>query len=142
MIISSLKKESQPLIRYSTKEKIRIINKKHISIFFEILGRTDDMIVVKGINFFPEQLRSIISEFKELSGQYQLQIHKNNNDEITDVNLICELNNEEHELDNKTIRDKLIYKIRNELTVSMDVNFTYKFDLVGNKLKLINFIKG
>ncbi len=71
-----------------------------------------------------------------------MQIHKNNNDEITDVNLICELSNEEHELDNKTIRDKLIYKIRNELTVSMDVNFTYKFDLVGNKLKLINFIKG
>ena len=82
MVISSLEKESQPLIRYSTKEKIRIINKKDISIFFEILGRTDDMIVVKGINFFPEQLRSIISEFKELSGQYQLQIHKNNNDEI------------------------------------------------------------
>lgn len=142
LVISSLEKESQPLIRYSTKEKIRIINKKDMSIFFEILGRTDDMIVVKGINFFPEQLRSIISEFKELSGQYQLQIHKNNNDEITDVNLICELSNEEHKLDNKTLRDKLIYKIRNELTVSMDVNFTYKFDLVGNKLKLINFIKG
>ena len=52
------------------------------------------------------------------------------------------MSNEEHKLDNKTLRDKLIYKIRNELTVSMDVNFTYKFDLVGNKLKLINFIKG
>ncbi|RXJ54425.1 phenylacetate--CoA ligase family protein [Candidatus Marinarcus aquaticus] len=142
LVISSFNKESQPLIRYSTKEKIKIVKKENKSIFFEVIGRSDDMIVVKGINFFPEQLRSVISEFKELSGQYQLQIHKNNNNEITDVNLICELSNEEHKLDNKTLRDKLIYKIRNELTVSVDVNFTYKFEILGNKLKLINIVKG
>lgn len=141
LILSSYTKEAQPLLRYSTKEKIRILKKENLNIYFEIIGRTDDMLVIKGINFFPEQLRSIVSQYEELTGLYQLQIYKNQNGVITDINLICELNSSHHTLNNHILREQLIFKIRNELTISLDVNFTYKFDLIGNKLKLVNFIE-
>ncbi|MDD3876109.1 MAG: hypothetical protein PHT69_05775, partial [Bacteroidales bacterium] len=90
LVITSLNKESQALFRYNTKEVIRIIKMDAKDVYFEIVARTDDMFVYKGINVFPEQFREIISEFNDLSGNYKIKLKKESHNIISEIHLICE----------------------------------------------------
>ncbi|WP_375752255.1 phenylacetate--CoA ligase family protein [Vibrio sp. HN007] len=139
LVVSSLRKQCQPVIRYETKENIRIVNISDGEIFFEIVGRKDDMIVVKGINFFPEQVRAIITKFVELTGAYKIQATKKDN-LITHLNLLCEINANQSS-NNDDLKRRIIKAIRDELTVSMEVNFVYEIPLVGNKVKVLDVIE-
>jgi len=68
LVFSSLRREGQPLFRYRTND-IAEIQEANIGedgllrIQFRIIGRTDEMLNIKGVNFFPQSLLSIITEF-------------------------------------------------------------------------------
>lgn len=139
MIITSLHKQSQPMLRYETKENIRIIKSNNDGVFFEIIGRKDDMIVVKGINFFPEQVRGILTNYTELSGAFKIEATKKD-ELITHLNLICEIKTSQSSSNNK-LKAAIHKAIRDELTISCDINFVYEIPLQGNKVKLLEIIK-
>lgn len=138
LVFTSLCKESQPLLRYNTKEKIKIMSTDHHHIYFEIIGRSDDMIVYKGINFFPEQLRHIIILFKELTGIYYIEV-KQTAGIIDDINLICELN-KNIQINENELRNDLTIRIRHELTLSFNIRFVNNIEIKGNKHKMVEFI--
>lgn len=79
IVISTLVKEGAPLIRYRTHDLSRIIpgecpcGCKHPRLDV-IMGRTDDMIKIKGVNVFPSQIEEVLKEFPELSSEYQIRI--------------------------------------------------------------------
>lgn len=79
VVITTLVKEGAPLIRYRTHDLSRIIpgNCECGSRFPRldaIMGRTDDMMKIKGVNVFPSQIEEILKEFPELSSEYQIRI--------------------------------------------------------------------
>lgn len=79
IVITTLVKEGAPLIRYRTHDLSRIIPGKcacgrcypRIDI---IMGRTDDMMKIKGVNVFPSQIEEILGTFPEISSEYQIRI--------------------------------------------------------------------
>lgn len=79
IVITTLVKEGAPLIRYRTHDLSRIIPGEcpcgspfpRLDI---IMGRTDDMIKIKGVNVFPSQIEEILKEFPEVSSEYQIRI--------------------------------------------------------------------
>lgn len=79
IVITTLVKEGAPLIRYRTHDLSRIIPEKcscgrcypRIDI---IMGRTDDMMKIKGVNVFPSQIEEVIGTFEEFSSEYQIRI--------------------------------------------------------------------
>ncbi len=79
IVITTLVKEGAPLIRYRTHDLSRIIpgdcpcGCRHPRIG-TIMGRTDDMMKIKGVNVFPSQIEEILHEFPELSSEYQIRI--------------------------------------------------------------------
>lgn len=79
IVITTLVKEGAPLIRYRTHDLSRIIpgececGSKFPRIDV-IMGRTDDMMKIKGVNVFPSQIEEILSEFSEISSEYQIRI--------------------------------------------------------------------
>ncbi len=79
IVITTLVKEGAPLIRYRTHDLSRIIpgecpcGCKHPRLDI-IMGRTDDMIKIKGVNVFPSQIEEVLKEFSELSSEYQIRI--------------------------------------------------------------------
>lgn len=79
VVITTLVKEGAPLIRYRTHDLSRIIpgecacGCKYPRIDM-IMGRTDDMMKIKGVNVFPSQIEEILNEFPETSSEYQIRI--------------------------------------------------------------------
>lgn len=79
IVITTLVKEGAPLIRYRTHDLSRIIPEKcscgssfpRIDV---IMGRTDDMMKIKGVNVFPSQIEEVLSEFEDISSEYQIRI--------------------------------------------------------------------
>lgn len=79
IVITTLVKEGAPLIRYRTHDLSRIIpeacpcGSKFPKIDM-IMGRTDDMMKIKGVNVFPSQIEEILGTFSEISSEYQIRI--------------------------------------------------------------------
>ncbi|MBQ9610834.1 MAG: phenylacetate--CoA ligase [Lachnospiraceae bacterium] len=79
IVITTLVKEGAPLIRYRTHDLSRIVPGKcqcgscfpRIDV---IMGRTDDMMKIKGVNVFPSQIEEILGSFPEISSEYQIRI--------------------------------------------------------------------
>lgn len=95
LVITTLCKEGAPLIRYRTHDLTRMIpgtcpcgspHPRHD----RILGRTDDMIKVKGVNIYPGQIDELLKGINGVSSEYQVIVeHKNGKDELT-LNFECE----------------------------------------------------
>ncbi len=79
IVITTLVKEGAPLIRYRTHDLSRIIPgacpcHSRFPRLDIIMGRTDDMIKIKGVNVFPSHIEEILKEFPEVSSEYQIRI--------------------------------------------------------------------
>lgn len=112
LVITTLKKEGAPLIRYRTHDLTRFIDGEckcgcQYPRIDTLIGRTDDMIKVKGVNIFPAQIDEILKEIESVSCEYQVIIdHLNGKDILT---LFFETNNLENKK-NLQIAVKNIFK--------------------------------
>jgi phenylacetate-CoA ligase len=82
LVLTNLHKESQPLIRYRTNDIIEIISMEkckcnETGFRFNVIGRSDDMICIKGVNVFVSAIDKIIYNNSDiLTGQYQININR------------------------------------------------------------------
>ncbi|MEW6424074.1 MAG: phenylacetate--CoA ligase [Bacillota bacterium] len=81
LVVTTLQKEAMPMIRYRTRDLTRLLPGRCSCgrSFFRtdrFLGRTDDMIKVRGVNIFPGQIEHLIAQFTALGSEYQLVITK------------------------------------------------------------------
>ena len=89
LVITTLCKEAAPLVRYRTHDLTRIIPGKcscgcEYPRIDRILGRTDDMIKVKGVNIYPGQIEDTLKLVPGLSSEYQIILeHVNGRDRMT-----------------------------------------------------------
>ncbi|MDQ7031308.1 MAG: phenylacetate--CoA ligase [Desulfonauticus sp.] len=81
LVITTLTKEAQPLIRYRTRDITSIIpipckcGRTHYRIE-RLKGRSDDMLIIRGVNVFPSQIEAILLETEGLTPHYQLILKK------------------------------------------------------------------
>ncbi len=75
LVVTNLCREAQPLIRYRTRDVLRILDAESSNFRFEVLGRSDQMLVIKGINLFPGAIASVLGQFSDrLNGEYQITV--------------------------------------------------------------------
>ena len=77
LVLTHLKRECQPLVRFRTSDIIAIeaidtCDCGHNGMRFRVVGRSDDMIVVRGLNVFPTMVAAVLTQFSELSGDYRI----------------------------------------------------------------------
>jgi len=77
VVFTTLTKECTPLIRYRTRDISRIIPGacrcgRTLRRMDRISGRTDDMLILRGVNVFPSQIQQVISSFEEVTSHYQI----------------------------------------------------------------------
>ncbi len=109
LVITTLRKEGAPLLRYRTRDLTRIIPGRcacgrSYPRIDRIIGRTDDMVKVKGVNIYPGQIDEILRDVEGVSSEYQIIIdHINGKDVMT---LKAEYNS-----DGDTSREDMEYNI-------------------------------
>ena len=79
IVLTTLRKEGAPLIRYRTHDLSRIIPGtcpcgSEFTRIDTLTGRTDDMVKVKGVNIFPAQIEEVIADVEGASSEYQVMI--------------------------------------------------------------------
>ncbi|MCA1927544.1 MAG: phenylacetate--CoA ligase [Calditerrivibrio sp.] len=84
LVFTSITKEALPIIRYRTRDISRLIKEPCICgrTFLrmeKVTGRTDDMLIIRGVNLFPSQIESILIETKGVLPHYQIIVDRVNN---------------------------------------------------------------
>jgi phenylacetate-CoA ligase len=76
LVFTSLTKEALPIIRYRTRDLTRLLppTARSMRRMGKIVGRSDDMLIIRGVNLFPTQVEEIVLQHGQLSGQYQLVV--------------------------------------------------------------------
>ena len=76
LVFTSLSKEALPIIRYRTRDLTRLLppTSRSMRRMGRITGRSDDMLIIRGVNVFPSQIEEIILKMPALAPQYQLVV--------------------------------------------------------------------
>jgi phenylacetate-CoA ligase len=86
LVFTSLTKEAMPIIRYRTRDLTRLLpgTARTMRRIEKITGRSDDMMIIRGVNVFPTQIEELILQDAMLAPHYQVEITRPNNlDEMT-----------------------------------------------------------
>ena len=91
LVFTSLTKEAMPVIRYRTRDLTRLLppTSRSFRRIGKIVGRSDDMMIIRGVNVFPTQVEEIVLAHAQLSGLYQLHISREGL--LDQVEVHCEL---------------------------------------------------
>lgn len=84
LVFTCITKEALPLIRYRTKDIVRLTREKcscgrTLVKMTKVLGRSDDMLIIRGVNVFPSQVESVLLEISGVAPHYQMIVDRKNN---------------------------------------------------------------
>jgi phenylacetate-CoA ligase len=92
LVVTTLTKEGTPVLRYRTRD-ITYIDRKPCACgrttarMHRVLGRTDDMLIIRGVNVFPSQIEEIILKVEGIEPHYQLVVERHDNLDELEVQL-------------------------------------------------------
>jgi phenylacetate-CoA ligase len=91
LVFTSLTKEAMPIVRYRTRDLTRLLppTSRAFRRMGKIVGRSDDMMIIRGVNVFPTQVEEIVLAHAHLSGLYQLHVRREGL--LDEVEVHCEL---------------------------------------------------
>jgi len=94
LVFTSLTKEAFPVIRYRTRDLTRLLppTSRSFRRFGKITGRSDDMLIVRGVNVFPTQIEEQIMRDPRLTGNYQIVLSRDGH--LDNVEVRCEVQRE------------------------------------------------
>lgn len=128
LVLTSLQKEATPLIRYRTRDISHLMYDacacgRTLVRHGPILGRTDDMLIVGGVNFFPSQLESVLLRFAEAAPHYAIYLYKKGAlDEVSaDVETVPEFWLEAEQTGMAPLAQKIEAKIKDALGFRMQI---------------------
>jgi phenylacetate-CoA ligase len=90
LVFTTLTKEGMPLIRFRTRDLTRLIYDTcecgRTSVRMErILGRSDDMLIIRGVNIFPSQIEAAICELEEFEPHFFITVDRVNNSDTLEI---------------------------------------------------------
>lgn len=143
MVVTSLCKEAAPLVRYRTRDLTRKITKSCScdNILFmhdKIMGRSDDMIILRGVNIYPGQIDEVLSSIPDVGSEYQLHLERKE-DGKDYMTIKTEVHQGFDAVNLSNIKDKIKKTVRSKIMVScnVDVNDYGTLPRVEGKTKRI-----
>lgn len=91
LVFTTLTKEALPVIRYRTRDLTRLLppTARSMRRMGKIVGRSDDMLIIRGVNLFPTQIEELVLEQGQLAGQYQIVVTRDG--PLDAIEVRCEL---------------------------------------------------
>ncbi len=128
MVLTTLTKEGMPILRYRTKDITSITYEpckcgRTLARMSRVKGRTDDMLIIRGVNVFPSRIESVLMGMEELGKTYEIIVDRVNymdtlevKVEVDDANLLTDYSKLE----------ELVAKIKHKLRVVLQIDVKVK----------------
>jgi len=123
LVFTSLSKEALPIIRYRTRDLTRLLppTSRAMRRMGRITGRSDDMLIIRGVNVFPSQVEEQVLQMPALAPHYQLVVSKDGH--LDKLEVRCELREGEFTGDQvQTLAQELKHRIKTYIGVTTSVN--------------------
>jgi len=121
LVLTTLTKEALPMIRYRTRDLTRLLppTARSMRRMDKITGRSDDMLIIRGVNVFPSQIEELICQNMALAPHYLLVVDKDGPLDCLTVRV--ELNPDMLTAQRDTVASELRHEIKSYIGVSADV---------------------
>ncbi len=142
LVFTTLTKEALPVIRYRTRDLTRLLppTARSMRRMGKIVGRSDDMLIIRGVNVFPTQIEELVLQHGQLSGQYQLVVTRQGL--LDELQVLCELLPAHAQGDrvavSNTLRERIKTLIGVSATVSVGAPDSIERTLVGKARRVID----
>ena len=142
LVFTTLTKEALPVIRYRTRDLTRLLppTARSMRRMGKIVGRSDDMLIIRGVNVFPTQIEEIIVQHGQLSGQYQLVVTREGL--LDSMQVRCEVLPAYVTEDRAVIAHAVEHRIKSLIgvstTVSVELPDSIERTLVGKARRVID----
>jgi phenylacetate-CoA ligase len=142
LVFTTLTKEALPVVRYRTRDLTRLLppTARSMRRMGKIVGRSDDMLIIRGVNLFPTQIEEIVLAQGQLSGQYQLVVTREGL--LDEVEVLAEVTPAHAAADRQAIGHELQHRIKTLIGVSTKVTVglpeSIERTLVGKARRVID----
>ncbi len=127
LVFTTVTKEALPMLRYRTRDLTRLYIDtcqcgRTIVRMEKCLGRTDDMLIIRGVNVFPTQIESVLLEMSETKPHYLLVVDRVNNLDVLEVWVEVDdqfFSDEIKELE--SLKKKIQYNIESTLGINASI---------------------
>jgi phenylacetate-CoA ligase len=128
LVYTTITKEGMPLVRYRTRDLTRLISDpcacgRTLVRMEKCMGRTDDMLIIRGVNVFPSQIESVLLEMSETKPHYQLIVEREHN--LDTLTLMVEVQEQFFSDEIKKL-EALSEKLRRNIESSLGVSVKVK----------------
>jgi phenylacetate-CoA ligase len=121
LVLTSLTKEAMPVIRYRTRDLTRLLpgHGRAMRRMERVKGRTDDMLIIRGVSVFPSQIEAVLAEEKELAPHYILVVTRP--DRLDELEVIVETRTGLAPDAAKVVADRAVHLIKARVGVTTTV---------------------
>ena len=90
LVLTTLTKEAMPVVRYRTRDLTRLLpgTARRMRRMERIRGRSDDMLIIRGVNVFPSQIEAVLAQEKRLAPHYMLELRRP--DRLDELDVVVE----------------------------------------------------
>ncbi|MDH5329026.1 MAG: phenylacetate--CoA ligase [Aquincola sp.] len=142
LVFTTLTKEALPVIRYRTRDLTRLLppTARSMRRMGKIVGRSDDMLIIRGVNVFPTQIEELVLQHGQLGGQYQLVVTREG--PLDELQVLAELLPAHAGADRAAIGGALQQRIKTMIgvtaTVSVGAPESIERTLVGKARRVVD----
>lgn len=128
LVFTSLTKEALPIIRYRTRDLTRLLapTARSMRRMDKITGRSDDMLIIRGVNVFPTQIEEIICKQKGLAPHYLIELTRDGN--LDHVALTVE---RDHDFDDHGSEDQALSELQKQIKSYIGITTHITLSAVG-----------
>jgi len=129
LVFTTLTKEALPVIRYRTRDLTRLLppTARSMRRMDKITGRSDDMMIIRGVNVFPSQIEELICALPQLAPQYLLVLEKDGHLDALTVRVELETTADRADSNRQRLAGELQHRIKNLIGVTAQVEVTQPF---------------
>ena len=146
LVFTCVTKEALPLIRYRTRDRARLMRGKcacgRTTVRMErVIGRTDDMIIVRGINVFPSQIETVLLQAGEVEPHYQIVVDRNS-EHTDELDVLVEAPAEVYGDRDRLIRieKRLSYEVQSALGITCNVTLVGPREIERSEGKAVRVV--
>ena len=127
LVLTCITKEALPLIRYRTRDRTRLMREKcacgRTTVRMDrLVGRTDDMIIVRGVNVFPSQIETVLLQMGEVEPHYQIIVDRSAH-YMDELDVLVEVSAEIHGNQDRLVQleKRLRYEVQSALGITCNI---------------------